>query len=170
MQDEKREMEAKSGRTEGWLLTGHLAQACFCLGEGRREGEIAAISTWPSTCLTGKLTHTNSNSNKHMHVYNHIHMQKCTRFVCEQAPGERRETVWRWTTWPAGCWHVRDQRRVFRLWAIMVTGASFASAHTDEDKHMCTQLKTKTRKHVCLHTHILFSLLYAAHRHTCTHI
>lgn len=33
-----RETEEKSGRTEGWLLTGHLAQAFFSLGEGRRGG------------------------------------------------------------------------------------------------------------------------------------
>lgn len=72
MQDEKKkEIEEKSGRTEGWLLTGHLAQACFSLREGRGEGETEAMCIWPSTCLSGKLTQHQTIGKKDYHSHTH---------------------------------------------------------------------------------------------------
>lgn len=84
-----RQMEEKSGRTEGWLLTGHLTQACFSLGEGRRKEEIAGISTWPSTCLTAQtqmhrnksLTNMCTCTTEQPHTYANMHCFCGNRFL-----------------------------------------------------------------------------------------
>lgn len=160
-----RQTEEKSARTEGWLLTRHLARDCFSLGEGRRKEEIAGMSTWPSTCLAGKLVQNQTPKNTCAHAGQAHTYAKVLRV-------SREESAWRWTTWPAGCWHLKRWRLEDEITVPPVGcnhGGGLSRTHTRGKRQTRVHVLWNINREGCMpaytHTASTFFFFYE-HRHT----